>query len=382
MPVRMEVSPEVIEWAVERSNLPVEKLEKDFAISGWTQQSGPTINQLTDFARRTGIPFGYLLLDHPPKVSLPVPDFRVGFAGELSTPSVDLSAVLDQSIRRQDWYRDYAVANDLPPVAVVGSAAESTPAVAAASMRETLNYEVSSRKGSWDDNRKRLLQAFDSLGGLAVCTSMVGNNTRRQLDPAEFRGFAVVDKLAPLIFVNAAQTINGQIFTIAHELAHVWRGQSGISNEEPRIEGDGEIERWCNAVAAEFLVPIDDLRRRYDDHVQEAELSDRLDELASVYRCGTLVILQALRRSKLVTFDDFEKDYAEEEERLRGLHTKTSAGGGDHYNNLPFRIGTRLSRAVIRDALEGNTAFSEALSLLSMKSQVTFDEYARRLGAS
>ncbi len=78
---------------------------------------------------------------------------------------------------------------------------------------------------------------------------MVDNNTRRSLDENEFRGFALVDDIAPLVFVNTHQTLNGQIFTLAHEFAHVWRGASGIGNEDPRKDGQTEIERWCNAVA-------------------------------------------------------------------------------------------------------------------------------------
>jgi Zn-dependent peptidase ImmA (M78 family) len=381
LPVRLAVSPAVIKWAVARSGVPSEKLEKDFKISAWTHGRLPTLNKLTEFASRTGVPFGYLLLDEPPTVSLPVPDFRVGFRQELTAPSVDLLAVLNQSIRRQDWYRDFAVSNDLPPIPVVGSAKDRTPEQAAEAMRKQLGYEVIDRKGSWDDNRKALLRAFERVGGLTVCTSMVGNNTHRPLNPDEFRGFALVDDLAPLIFVNAAQSINGQIFTIAHELAHIWRGQSGIGNEEPRIEGDSEIERWCNSTAAEFLVPTADLRQRFGA-VAEMPLVQQLDRLAAVYRCGTLVILQALRRNKLRKFKDFDRDYEEEEKRLKGLAEKRPGGGGDHYNNQPFRIGARLSDAVISDTLEGRTSFSEALSLLSMKSQVTFDEYARRLGAA
>ena len=163
LPVRLAVAPAVIKWAVARSGLPPERLEKDFKISAWLQGRRPTLNKLTEFASRIGVPFGYLLLDEPPTVSLPVPDFRIGFRHELAAPSVDLLAVLNQSIRRQDWYRDFAVSNDLPPVSVVGSARGRTPEQAAGAMRNQLGYEVIDRKGSWDDNRKALLRAFERV---------------------------------------------------------------------------------------------------------------------------------------------------------------------------------------------------------------------------
>lgn len=115
---------------------------------------------------------------------------------------------------------------------------------------------------------------------------MVDNNTRRPLDEKEFRGFALVDDIAPLIFVNTHQTLNGQIFTLAHEFAHVWRGASGIGSEDPRTEGQSEIERWCNAVASEVLVPRDDLAPRHAN-VATAALTEALDTLAHDFHCGT-----------------------------------------------------------------------------------------------
>jgi Zn-dependent peptidase ImmA (M78 family) len=210
---------------------------------------------------------------------------------------------------------------------------------------------------------------------------MVENNTRRPLDEDEFRGFALVDDLAPLVFVNTHQTLNGQIFTLAHEFAHVWRGASGIGNEDPREDGQSEIERWCNHVASEILVPGVDLAERYP-RVSDLPLPEALDDLARDFRSGTLVVLQALHRSGVRHFEDFTSVYDAEVRRLRRLQEVRESSGGDHYNNQPFRVGERLSRALIADALEGRTSIDEAMRLMSMKSLSTFDEYARRLGAA
>lgn len=228
---------------------------------------------------------------------------------------------------------------------------------------------------------KTLLRAFEALGGLTVATSMVENNTKRLLDEDEFRGFALVDEVAPLVFVNARQTLNSQIFTLAHEFAHVWRGASGIGNEDPRADGQSEVERWRNSVASEILVPRDALEARHPG-VSNLALPEALDELAHDFRCGTLVILQALHRTGVRRFDNFNNVYDAEVNRLRNLQERREAGGGDHYNNQPFRVGERLSRALIADALEGRTSIEEAMRLMSMKSLSTFDEYARRLGAA
>jgi Zn-dependent peptidase ImmA (M78 family) len=376
------MSPEVLEWLVDRSGKDVEEFREKYAKwDSWLSgDAGPTLRQARELARTAGLPIGYLLLARPPRLELPVPDFREGFDGDLSEPSSDLLAVVHQSIRRQDWYRDFAEDNGLSAVGAVGSGAGQAPVVG--EMRAALRFDVSLRTGSWSDVRKHLLRAFEDLGGLTVATSMVENNTHRLLDPDEFRGFTLIDALAPLIFVNTRQTLNGQIFTLAHEFAHVWAGQGGVSLEDPQWEPQGEIERWCNAVASEFLVPGDVLAAVFAD-IRDMALTDQLDRLARIFKCGTLVVLQRLRQDGLRAFADFEADYQAEVRRLLNMADDSAGGGGgDHYNNQPFRIGERFSRAIVADALNGRTPLNEAIRLTSLGSLSSFDTYAERLGVA
>lgn len=381
MTVRVDVAPSVLSWALKVTGADEAGLHRRFKLDKWlAAEARPTLKQLQDFAKAAGVPFGYLLLPQPPPWSLPVPDFREGFEGA-PMPSANLVAVIGQSQRRQEWYRDYALGLGAERLAFVGSAAEMRPIDAAAQIRDALDFHVSDRHGTWTDTRKALLRGFEALGGLTVATSMVENNTRRPLDENEFRGFALVDDIAPLVFANTHQTLNGQIFTLAHEFAHVWRGTSGIGNENPRSDGQSEIERWCNAVASEVLVPRDDLAVRLA-RVASAPLTQALDTLAREFRCGTLVVLQALHRTGMRHIENYTAAYDAEVTRLRNLGDASASGGGNHYNNQPLRVGERLSRALIADALEGRTPITEAMRLMSMKSASTFDEYARRLGAA
>lgn len=383
MAVRVPVSPDVLQWLVERSGKdPNDFRDKYPRWDAWlTRDGGPTMRQANELARTAGVPLGYLLLPRPPHLELPVPDFREGFEANLSEPSSDLLAVVHQSIRRQDWYRDYAEENGLPEVRFVGAGAELSPEDAAAQMRRALDFEVPARRGSWSDVRKYLLRAFEALGGLTVATSMVENNTHRLLDTDEFRGFALVDPLAPLVFVNTRQTLNGQIFTLAHEYAHIWLGRGGISLEDPKWEAQGDVEHWCNSVSSEFLVPRDVLVARYPG-VRDLELTEQLDRLAGVFKCGTLVILQAIRRHSLRRFLDFDQAYDAELARLTELAKDRPTGQGNHFNNQPFRIGERFSRAIISDALSGRTPLSEAIRLTSLRSLSSFDTYAEQLGVA
>lgn len=381
MPTRVSVTPAVLTWAAELAGRdPGDLTERYPRWNAWLAgNSEPTLRQAEDLARSAGIPFGYLLLEDPPALELPVTDFREGFTPDVREPSSDLLAIIHQSIRRQDWYREYAEELGLPEVTLVGSGAGATPLEVAAHMRSALTYEVEERRGSWADARKHLLRAFEDQGGLTVATSMVENNTHRLLDPDEFRGFTLVDPLAPLVFINTNQTLNGQLFTIAHEYAHAWLGQGGISREDLQREPDGEVERWCNAVASEFLVPADALVTAYE-RVAHLDLTEQLEDLATTFRCGTLVLLQSLRRLRLREFADFSAAYAHEEARLLAFASRKPTSGGDFHASQPFRIGERFSRAVISDALAGRTPMTEALRLTSLKSLSSLDTYAERLG--
>lgn len=381
MSVRVVVAPAVLAWALDVTGADQEKLRDRFKIADWVEaKAQPTLKQLQDFAKATGIPFGYLLLQKPPDWRLPIPDFREGYDGPPS-PSADLMAVLGQSQRRQEWYREYVLGLGAERLGFVGSAATMTTLEAAARIRAQLDFEVADRRGRGAETRKTLLRNFEELGGLTVATSMVDNNTHRLLDAKEFRGFSLVDDFAPLVFVNTNQTLNGQIFTLAHEYAHVWRGISGIGNASARDQGHSEIERWCNAVASEVLVPREDLVSRHA-RVAALPLTDALEALAREFRCGTLVILQALHRTGARPIEDFGVAYERELKRLQVLGGPQGKGGGDYYLTLPYRAGERFSRALIADTLEGKTPISEAMRLMAMKSTETFDRYARSLGVA
>jgi Zn-dependent peptidase ImmA (M78 family) len=377
------VNPDVLRWVRDLTFNGDDDLTSFPKFDAWiTRQTKPTLNELTRLAKTAGIPFGYMFLQSPPAWELPIPDFRDGYAPGASTPSPDLMVVLNQSLSRQDWYRDYAQRYGLPEVTVVGRSKDWEPTRTAADIRSALAFEPSQRTGNWNDTRKYLLRGFERLGGLTVATSMVSNNTKRPLDPAEFRGFALPDPLAPLVFINAKQTLNGQIFTLVHEFAHIWRGKGGLGNEEPNRDGQYDIEKWCNNVASEVLVPREGFARQWAS-VQSLSLPDALDRLARTYRCGSLVLLQALRRYGVEKFADFEATYEAEERRLKRLASRESpTEGGDHYHNQPFRVGDRLSRAIVGDTIEGSTTYAEGMRLMSMRSATTFDEYARRLGVA
>lgn len=104
------------------------------------------------------------------------------------------------------------------------------------------------------------------------------------------------------------------MFTLAHELAHIWLGQSALSDTQPTLVPEHQVERWCNQVAAELLVPLEDLRAEYD---RRAPLRTETDRLARRFKVSTLVILRRVHDVGGLTREQFWEAYEAELERLR-----------------------------------------------------------------
>src|SRR5262249_34263963 len=156
-----------------------------------------------------------------------------------------------------------------------------------ARIRHTLGFDLDERRQTptWTDALRRFIEQADALGILVMCSGVVLNHNRRRLDPEEFRGFAMSDDLAPLIFINGADTKGAQMFTLAHELAHVWVGQSAVSDAQAATLPEHEIERWCNQVAAELLVPLTVVREEYRPN---SDLRVEVERLARQFKVSTL----------------------------------------------------------------------------------------------
>src|SRR5699024_12619652 len=191
-----------------------------------------------------------------------------------------------------------------------------------------------------------------------------GSNTHLPLDVAEFRGFALADDLAPLIFINGADSKSAQMFTLGHELAHIWLGETGISNVQAGEVPEQRTERWCNLVAAELLMPLETLRAEYQP---ESSITDEMQRLASSFKVSTLVALRRIFDAGYIDQATLWKHYHEEETRLRHLKNKKEKDGGNPYRTIPARASRRFSQAIISSALEGMTSFSEANRLLGIR---------------
>ncbi|GAB4255782.1 MAG: ImmA/IrrE family metallo-endopeptidase [Thermoleophilia bacterium] len=377
--LRVDVKPELLRWARERAGLGIEDLRRKFsAAEAWERgQAKPTLKQLEAFAKATFVPVGYLFLPEPPEERLPIPDLRTIRNKEIRRPSPDLLDTIYLMQRRQAWLREDLIECEAEPLEFVGSAClADDPEAVGREMRRMVGLEPgwAANIRTWLEAVGELRRITERLGVMAVINGIVENNTHRKLDVEEFRGFALSDEYAPLIFVNGADAKSAQMFTLIHELAHIWLGESALTDAGLASRPSQEIESWCDRSAAEFLVPARELKACWGD-VRHEEAPFEI--LARRFKVSPIVAGRRAMDLRLVGREMFFAFYSKyvEEERTRSA----GAGGGDFYNNQNSRVGEMFAMQVIRAAKEGRLSFKEAYDLTGLRGGA-FQEYARRLG--
>jgi Zn-dependent peptidase ImmA (M78 family) len=216
---------------------------------------------------------------------------------------------------------------------------------------------------------------MEDAGIVVIVNGVVGNNNHRKLDPDEFRGFVLVDEFAPLVFINGADGKASQMFTLAHELAHVFFGSSAAFDLREMSPAKDPVELECNRVAAEFLVPQQEVRRIWPSITDDP---DRLQSMAKHFKVSALVAARRVLDLRLITKDEFTAFYHEYQNDERRKAARRSPGG-DFYETQDLRVGRRFAGAVVRATREGNLLYSEAYRLTGLYGK-TFDGYAAHLG--
>jgi Zn-dependent peptidase ImmA (M78 family) len=378
------IKPELIDWAIDRSRVPPNELAQAFKkLNEWRSgKRQPTLRQLELFADKTMTPLGYFFLDSPPDEQLSIPDFRTVADTPVRQASPNLIETIQTMRRRQAWMREFLVEEGQEPLQFVGSAKNVRNVVSlAARIRETLGLNVDWAEAhvTWEEALRTLSESADRIGIMIAASGVVGLNTHRALDPQEFRGFVLCDDIAPLVFVNSADPKSARMFTLAHELAHVWVGRDGLFNLVDTLPSDDDAERFCNQVAAEFLVP----GHKLSDRWQEVRNTERpFQRIASWFKVSPVVAARRALDLGLIGraefFEFYKQDRTEWEKRKAEQKNRTKRGGPNFYDVQDTRLGRKFAYAVVRATREGRLLYGEAYQLTDLKGE-TFNRYANRL---
>jgi Zn-dependent peptidase ImmA (M78 family)/DNA-binding XRE family transcriptional regulator len=358
------VTPDLIRWARERSGLSYGEIETSLKITKeqideWEAgTSRPPFSKAQELAKKFRVPFGYLFLSKAPASDIPLPDFR----GRTIQPTPDFLDLLDEILVMQDWYREYAEQSGAKRVPFIGKFSVNGVPEVAADIRKTLSIDDTLRRraSTWSAYLSVLGSQAEDKGVLVMRSGVVANNPRRKLFVSEFQGFAVSDPLAPVLFVNSSDFKTAQIFTMAHELAHLWIGRSGISSPDPTdLSLASTVESFCNRVAAETLVAQEEFAELCDHKLR----SENVERLARHFWVSTLVILRRAYDTRKLSAEEFADLAAQERKKQRDV----PASGGDYYRNVVARHGARFTGALLGELKRGNVVYREAARMLGMK---------------
>lgn len=373
------INPKILNWARARAQVSEDDLSKALGVKpekviAWADGSvHPTFNQAQKLAGKLHIPFAFFFLPSPPRDELPLPDLRTVANRGVAEASINLKDTITSVMRRQAWYKEYLQDQGAEPLDFVGSVTpETSPSVVASAIRKTLKLDNLDPRGmNWESYQRKIVTAAENAGILVMRSGIVDNNTHRTLSISEFRGFAVSDPLAPVIFINLRDAPAARLFTLIHEIAHLWLGQSGISSAKP-IESRRE-EQFCNAVAGEFLAPAEEMSALWREN---AGLEDNVANLSRIFHVSRYVIVRRALDLKLIGQEIYQSYYGE----LIRQFNDTDSSGGNFYVMAQNKNSAKFSKALLGEALTGRVLLRDASRLLGI-APAKLKTYAEEVGA-
>jgi Zn-dependent peptidase ImmA (M78 family) len=365
MKTEITINPTLITWAITRAGFDVDKfLDNNPVIQKWIEEvKKPTVKQLENFAHKVHIPFGYLFLPEPPKETIPFPFFRTG---NQQTDKVSLNVFDTIQIlqRRQDWITEYLQDNEQEPLSFVGRFNENATAnEVVVDIRNTLELQPNwaCNFATWEETLAFITNKIEAIGVFINFNGIVENNTHRPISVDECRGFVLVNPYAPFMFVNAADAKAAQLFTIIHELAHIWLGESAGFDNQNLMPADDPTEKLCDAIAAEFLVPASSLIDIWQD-------KPSIDYARRYFKVSPIVIGRRAMDLGLITRGEFFTFYNGYMDSFK-QKKENQKGGGDFYATTRKRVSVSFASYVNQAVNQNKLLYRDAYKITGLKGE-------------
>lgn len=366
------ITPKVLKWARESAKMSLEegasKVNKAAEqLSAWEAgEEFPTIKQAEKLAKSYKRPFALFFLPEIPNDFQPLQDFRKSDSKELTTSSIFIIREIQQ---KQNWLSEVMEESGEPKLPFIGKySLENTPIEVAQDIINTLG---SSRNFNGNGSLvKYWVDQIEANGIFVSRTSFI--HSRLLLDKEELQGFAISDSYAPFVFVNSQDWDAPQLFTLIHELAHLWINETGVSNNvEIDSQNSNPIERFCNEVAANVLMPME-LIKSLDPQVYRN--SKTVYRAAKVLGVSSFAFIVRALKLSMITLEHYkrlksqvQKDFEEflDKEEYKKQKAKQKEGGPNPYL-LRINKNSRLFTQYVLDAFRGgNIEPTQASTLLN-----------------
>lgn len=344
----VNIRPEMLTWAITRAGFDVDAyLEKNPHVKTWIDgEKQPTVRQLEVFADKVYIPYGFLLLDKQVDEKCPIPFFRTKTKGNHFNLNVYEAVITMQN--RQHWLSEYLSANDYDKPAFVGKYSDEVDvAKIVDAIREILDLTPDWASGLQSTSAaiNLFVRKLENAGCVVMFQSMIGFQTSRKIPVSECRGFTLVDEHAPCIFINNDDAVGAKLFTLVHEFVHVLKGESVGDGGDDTGKEENELERFCDAVAAEFLMPEDLFRDIW------AKRKGDFKRVASPFKVSSLAAARRGLTLGLITEERFFAFY--NWLMSQPVPPKQKDSHGDFYATAKKRLGYAFL-VHVRNAINSN----------------------------
>lgn len=386
--IHIPVKPSIWDWIISIGNN--EKLRpKDLQqIDVWrTGESDPTVLQISKLSKRLNVPFGYFFLAEPLDDTPAVFAHRTVANAALPHPSRDLVDTIFFMQSIQDWAHQDSLDADAEPLPYVGSCKLNS--VSVKELAQLIRKELKLSKLWFRETNSslpprdafdRFREACEASGIIVMLNGVVGDNTHRALNPKEFRAFALIDAYDPLIFINRADSSTGQVFSLAHEVAHIWLGKEELYNESYQSQSNSPIEVLCNATAAELLIPqayfVQEWRRSVASGMSDIQT---IKSLTHKFPVSVVTVARRALDAGYINQADYEKVAAENLKQWEREQKKNTPSGGNYYNTKQSRLDHRFLARLKASVSEGRTTYSEAYKLTG-SNRITFPKILEAIG--
>lgn len=372
MSTRVEnINKNIIEWAIVRNGNSIEEFYvQNPNVESWVKEDkNPTVKQLEDFTHKVHVPFGYMFLENPPIENIPLPFFRTGSINETNKVSLNVFHTIQNIQDRQDWLTEYLNELDFPNLNFIGKySIDDNYKVIVNDIRNILKLELdwASEHNTWEQALDFLTNQIEEAGIIVTFNGIVGTNTRRVIDVNECRGFVLVNSKAPFLFINSADAKAAQMFTLIHELAHVWLGESAGFDNQNLIPANAPVEILCDKVAAEFLVPEIVFMNKW-------ELTKDFRILSRIFKVSQIVIARRALDLNLITKNNFLEFYNQYMADFK-FKKSNQGSGGNFYATARKRVSLRFASFVNNAVKENKLLYRDAYKLTNLKGE-TYNKF-------
>lgn len=372
------VNSDVLKWARETAGLSLVEAAQKISLSGEraaerlsemeTGQRDPTRRQLVLMSEKYHRPLLTFYLPSPPRPGDRGQDFRTLPEGSAPGAEALLSALLRDVHTRQGLVRAaLEEAEDDQPLEFVGVSRVADGVEATAkSIRNVLGISLDDFRNQRNasDAFKVLREGAEKAGVFVMLMGNLGTH-HTDIDARVFRGFSLADPIAPFVVINEKDSRAAWSFTLLHELAHIWLGQTGISG----YNGEAEVEKFCDAVAGRFLLdPAELVLVRARDASDEENLRFRIGEFAGRRNLSRKMVAYNLLRTGAITpatYSSLSDQF--DAERIAQTTGGSGDGGPDYYMVRRHRVGPALVDLVRRMLSGGELSTTKAGRVLGVK---------------